>query len=76
MPNSESARCDNCLDILKCKGMSTSGLLRHFQAKHSILTEKSTLEVDSNAKICKLDSQPKITSALCQRESIEEIVAN
>ena len=56
--------------------MSTSGLLRHLKAKHSILPEKSALEVDSSAKRCKLDSQPKITSALCRRESIEEIVAH
>ena len=55
--------------------MSTSGLLRHLKAKHYIVPEKSTLEVDSNPKRCKLDSQPEITSALCRRESIEEIVA-
>lgn len=34
--DAEKAQCLRCSQILKCKGSSTSGLLRHLQFKHNI----------------------------------------
>ena len=33
----ETAKCTKCDSVLKCKGWSTSGLLRHLKRKHNIL---------------------------------------
>lgn len=47
----ESAKCIWCHNTLKCKGKSTSGLLRHLQQKHNL--SKATQFGSSSGK-CKL----------------------
>lgn len=35
MEGTETAKCKECKSILKCKGLSTSGLLRHERSAHN-----------------------------------------
>lgn len=38
--DAEKAQCLRCMQILKCKGSSTSGLLRHLEFKHNITCKR------------------------------------
>ncbi|GFV97261.1 BED-type domain-containing protein [Trichonephila clavipes] len=89
--NEESAKCMKCSNILKCRGWSTSGLLRHLQIQHNI--SKATQSVSSgsqNTEITKRkidsDNDIRITSLnkrnpyyhiflKKKKETLEEIVS-
>ena len=43
----ESVQCQLCNAAIKCKGSSTSGLIRHLRAKHNITFNKQWLD-----KVC------------------------
>lgn len=71
----EKARCRKCLQILSCKGSSTSGLLRHMKNKHDLdlkpSPETSVAKVSSVAVPVKQESMLKFV----KRQSLAEIVA-
>lgn len=56
------AQCTRCLQILMCKGSSTSGLLRHLQIKHNILCKRQAQPINdqqhgtgpSSSKVCSM----------------------
>ena len=77
LSNGESAKCNLCSDILMCRRLSTSGLLRHLTAKHSITTGKKSQNINiiPCAKRLKSGNQTTIISSLGEKESIEELVA-
>lgn len=84
--DNDEAKCNHCGVIIKCKGFSTSGLLRHLKAKHSI--EKPTSASDcslqssagnqsiasSSKCLDSLSSQPTLFKFL-KKDSKEEIIA-
>ena len=41
----EEAECNKCKNVIKCKGLSTSELLRHLEIKHNI-KKNATEELD------------------------------
>ena len=38
----DETKCKNCAAVIKCTGVSTSGLLRHPKSKHSMEKPSST----------------------------------
>ncbi|GFS71043.1 BED-type domain-containing protein [Nephila pilipes] len=88
--NEESAKCMKCSSILKCRGWSTSGLLRHLQIRHNISkatqsvssglenTEINKRKIDSynNIIITSEQKNPLLSYFLKEKkETLEEIVS-
>ncbi|XP_045128679.1 uncharacterized protein LOC123516756 [Portunus trituberculatus] len=76
----ESSRCRKCLAVIKCRGWSTSGMIRHLKSKHSIektenLKRPSDKSPHKDASEVKRSSvQRKMTGFLKKEETKEEIV--
>ena len=78
LPNSKSTKCNLCSVILMCRGLSTSRLLRHLTAEHSITISKKSQDVNiiPNAKRLKSGNRSTILSFLGEKESIEELITH
>ncbi|XP_063841155.1 uncharacterized protein LOC135089507 [Scylla paramamosain] len=76
----ESSRCKKCHAVIKCRGWSTSGMIRHLKSKHSIektenLKRPSDRSHDKDTSEVKRNSvQQKMTDFLKKEETKEEIV--
>lgn len=76
----ESATCKECKTQIKCRGWSTSGLIRHLQNKHKIdkpVASNAKRIIEENAATSnKRQSQQTLSSFFTkQKETCEEIIA-
>jgi hypothetical protein len=74
----DSAVCNKCKSVLKCKGWSTSGLIRHLSKKHNInkpsdILGKRPAEEEASTSNKRLPVQTKLTFAI-RKETCAEIV--
>lgn len=68
--NNEEAKCKKCSVLIKCKGCSTSGLLRHLKNKHSI--DKPSAEVSAcvnSAAKRDREADPKTNPSKCLKST-------
>ena len=73
--DSDSARCKQCNKVLKCKGFSTSGLIRHLTHVHKTSTpQKRKVELDCSESSKKPCARP-ITELLVKKETCQEIIS-
>ncbi|XP_067124752.1 pancreatic lipase-related protein 2-like [Centruroides vittatus] len=75
----EFATCNECKTQIKCKGLSTSSLIRHLSNKHnidklSVTSTKRTAEETGATSSKRLASQQTLPSLFIKKETCEEIV--
>ena len=67
----ESARCKVCQVVIKCKGSSTSGLIRHLRSKHNIITTKKSVGQSQPS----MRRQKTIDTMFSSKKSVQEVIA-
>jgi hypothetical protein len=74
--NEEQAMCNYCSNKLSIKGSTTSGLIRHLQAKHNIsIKNKQNNDNSESSQIKKSKIQPTLDQYSSKKSTLSEIVA-